>query len=155
MFKNKVIFGSIAGLAATLIKDGINQTLYSLKILKTLFAQYASGVFVKSIEAHSLLGIIFGYFADFVVSAVIGIVFLYSLEKTQPKYIIYQGMIFGLIAWVGIYGVFISLHITSVAARPLIEVILMFFIHLVYGFVLGLIVNKYWKALLICDCVIE
>jgi predicted cobalt transporter CbtA len=48
LFKNIVFLGVFAGLAATIVKDALNQTLYSLKIIKILFAQYAAGVFIRT-----------------------------------------------------------------------------------------------------------
>jgi hypothetical protein len=58
MFNNKIYLGSVAGVVATIAKDILNQGLYSLKILKSLFAQYAVGMYVSPLEAKSLPGIL-------------------------------------------------------------------------------------------------
>lgn len=102
MFNNKIYLGAIAGVAATIAKDILNQSLYSFKILKALFAQYAVGMYVSLPEAKSLPGIIAGYFIDFGLSALLGIIFIFILEKTKPKHIAFQGVVFGSALYLGI-----------------------------------------------------
>ncbi|HEX3047627.1 MAG TPA: hypothetical protein VHY08_22940 [Bacillota bacterium] len=145
MFKNKVFLGVFAGLASTIVKDAINQVLYSFKIIKILFAQYAVGVFIKTVETKSLPGIVTGYFIDFGLSALLGIIFVFLLVKTKPIHLLFQGFLFGIAMFICIYGALLSFGISSVRERPLLDVILMFFIHLIYGLVLGLFVQKFGK----------
>lgn len=102
MLKNKVFVGVFAGLAATIVKDGINQILYSLKVIKIPFAQYAAGVFVGAVEAKSLPGILIGYFVDLGLSALLGIIFVFLLEKTKPAHLLFQGFLFGIALFIGI-----------------------------------------------------
>jgi hypothetical protein len=145
MIKNRVYLGVFAGLAATIVKDAINQILYSLKILKILFAQYAAGVFINAMETKSILGIVVGYFIDFGLSALLGIIFVFLLEKTKPTYLLFQGFLYGIALFICIYGALLSFGISSVRERPLLDVILMFLIHLIYGLVLGLFVQKFGR----------
>jgi hypothetical protein len=145
MFNNKVYLGSAAGVTATIAKDILNQGLYSLKILKSLFAQYAIGMYVGPLEARSLTGITAGYFVDFGFSALLGIIFVFLLEKTKPKHIVFQGFVFGSALFLGIYGALLALGISSVKERELIDVVLMILCHLVYGLTLGLFVQKFGK----------
>jgi hypothetical protein len=148
VFNNRVFLGVFAGVTATLVKDGINQILYSLKAVKILFAQYAAGVFINAMEAKSLLGIITGYFVDFGLSALLGIIFVFLLEKTKPYHLLFQGFLYGLLLFISIYGALLSFGISSVIERPLLDVILMFFIHLLYGLVIGLFVQKFGRKAL-------
>jgi hypothetical protein len=145
MLKNKVFLGVFAGLTATIVKDAVNQVLYSLKIIKILFAQYAAGVFISAVEAKSLPGIVVGYFIDFGLSLLLGIVFVFLLEKTKPTHLLFQGFLYGIALFICIYGALLSFGISSIRERPLLDVILMFFIHLIYGLVLGLFVQKFGK----------
>lgn len=145
MFKNKLYLGVFAGLAATIVKDGLNQILYSFKVIKILFAQYAAGVFIIARETKSLLGIITGYFIDFGLSALLGIIFVFLLEKTKPSHLLFQGLLYGIALFISIYGALLSFGISSVRERPLLDVILMIFIHLIYGLVLGLFVQKFGR----------
>jgi hypothetical protein len=147
-FNNKIYLGAAAGIAATIAKDILNQGLYSLKILKALFAQYAIGMYVGLPEAKSLPGIIAGYFVDFGLSALLGIFFIFILEKTKSKHIVFQGIVFGSALYIGIYGALLAMGISSVAERELMDVVLMILCHLVYGLVLGLFVEKYGRNLL-------
>lgn len=143
MFKNRVLLGVFAGLAASIAKDAVNQILYHLKIIKILFAQYAAGVLVKAAETKSLLGIGIGYFMDFGLSALLGIIFVFLLEKTKPTHLLFQGFMFGIAMFICIYGALLSFGISSVRERPLLDVILMILIHLLYGIVLGLFIQKF------------
>jgi hypothetical protein len=145
MFNNRVFLGVFAGLAATLVKDVLNQTLYSLKIIKILFAQYAAGVFVSAMEAKSLPGIVVGYFIDFGLSALLGIIFVFLLEKTKPNHLLFQGVMFGIALFLSLYGALLSFGLSSVKERPLMDVVLMIFIHLIFGIVLGLFVRKFGR----------
>jgi hypothetical protein len=146
LFKNKIILGVFAGLSATLVKDVINQTLYSLAIMKTLFAEYASGVFVSAMEARTMCGSILGYLIDFGLSSLLGIIFVFLLEKTKPKYIPFQGVLFGLALFIGIYGALISFGITTVKERTLSDTFIMIVIHFLYGLTLGVFVQKFGKS---------
>jgi uncharacterized membrane protein len=148
MFKNRVLLGVFAGLAATFAKDMINQIFYSLKIIKILFAQYAAGVFISATETKSLPGIMVGYFIDFGLSALLGIVFVFLLEKTKPSYLLFQGVLFGLALFICIYGALLSFGISSIRERPLLDVVLMIFIHLLYGLIIGLCVKKFGRKAL-------
>jgi hypothetical protein len=145
MFKNKIYLGFCAGLAATIVKDVLNQTLYSLKLIKILFAQYAAGVFISAMESKSLPGIVVGYFIDAGLSALLGIIFVFLLEKTKPAHLLFQGFLYGIALFISIYGALLSFGISSIRERPLLDVILMIFIHLIYGFILGLFVQKFGR----------
>jgi hypothetical protein len=148
MFKNKVYLGVFAGLAATVVKDLLNQVLFSAKVVKVLFAQYAAGVFIRAMETKSLFGIVAGYFIDFGLSALLGIIFVFLLEKTKPAHLLFQGFLYGIALFISIYGALLSFGISFVKERPLLDVVLMFFIHLLYGLVLGLFVQKFGRKAL-------
>jgi hypothetical protein len=152
-FKNRIYLGVIAGVAATIAKDILNQGLYSLKIIKTLFAQYAIGMYVSLLEAKSLPGIIAGYFVDFGLSALLGIIFIFILEKTKSKHIVFQGFVFGSALFLGIYGALLAMGISSVKERGLIDVVLMILCHLTYGLTLGLFVRQFGKNALTLSAV--
>jgi len=149
MLKNKIFLGVLAGLSATIAKDAVNQTLYSLNIVKILFAQYAAGVFINAIETNSLLGIIIGYFVDFGLSALLGIIFVFLLEKTKPKHIVFQGFIFGSALYLGVYGALLAMHISSVNERKPVDVVLMILCHLIFGLTMGLFVQRFGKNFLV------
>lgn len=148
MLNNKIYLGAMAGLVATIAKDILNQSFYTMKILKTLFAQYAIGMYVSPPEAKSLPGIIAGYLVDFGLSALLGIIFIFLLEQTKPKHIVFQGVVFGSALFLGIYGALLALGISSVDAREPSDVALMILCHLIYGLTMGLFVHKFGKILL-------
>ncbi|HEX3046405.1 MAG TPA: hypothetical protein VHY08_16735 [Bacillota bacterium] len=148
MFKNKLFLGVFAGLTASIVKDAVNQILYSLRIIKILFAQYAVGVFISTMDTKSLLGIVTWYAVDFGLSALLGIIFIFILEKTKPKHIVFQGIVFGSTLYIGIYGALLAMGISSLKDRELMDVVLMIICHLVYGLTLGLFVQKYGRNLL-------
>jgi hypothetical protein len=148
MFNNKIYLGAISGVVATLTKDILNQGLYSLGILKTLFAQYAIGMYVSPQEAKVLPGILAGYLVDFGLSALLGIIFIGVIEKTKPKHLVFQGFLFGSAMYMLIYGALLSFGISSVKERGLIDVTLMIACHLAYGLTLGLMVRKFGKRVL-------
>jgi hypothetical protein len=119
-----------------------------LKIIKILFAQYAAGVFVSAQDAKSLPGIVVGYCIDFGLSALLGIIFIFLLNKTKPTHLLFQGFMFGIAMFLGIYGALLSFGISSVKERPLPDVVLMIFIHLLYGLALGLFVRRFGRKAL-------
>jgi hypothetical protein len=151
MINNKIYLGAIAGVVGTIAKDILNQGFYCLKILKTLFAHYAIGMYVSPAEAKSLPGVIAGYLVDFGLSALLGIIFIFILEKTKSKHIVFQGIVFGSALYLGIYGTLLVMGISSVNERALLDVVLMIPCHLVYGLVLGLFIRKFGKDFLIND----
>jgi hypothetical protein len=148
MFNNKIYLGAIAGVVATIAKDTLNQGLFSLKLIKILFAQYAVGMYVSPLEAKSLPGIIAGYFVDFGLSALLGIIFIFILEKTKPKHIVFQGLVFDSALFLSIYGALLAIGISSVKERELMDVVWMILCHLLYGLILGLFVQRFGKNLL-------
>lgn len=148
MFNNKVYLGVFAGLTASFVKDAISQILYSLGFLKVLFAQYAAGVFISAADADTLPGIMVGYFVDFGLSALLGILFIFILEKTKPTHLLFQGFMYGVTLFLGLYGASLSFGISSIRERPLPDVVLMFIVHLLYGLVLGLFTHKFGQKAL-------
>jgi hypothetical protein len=147
MIDNKIYLGTVAGVAGTIARY-LESGLYSLKILKILFAQYAVGMYVSPVEAKSIPGIIARYFVDFGLSALLGIIFIFILEKTKPKHIVFQGLLFGSALYLIIYGTLLSFGISSIKDREFVDVVLMIFCHLIYGLILGLFVRKFGKKAL-------
>jgi hypothetical protein len=82
---------------------------------------------------------------DFGLSALLGIIFVFLLEKTKAKHIVFQGVVFGSVLFLSIYGALLAMGISSVNERELIDVVLMIFCHLTYGLTLGLFVRKFGK----------
>lgn len=145
--QNKQVFGAVAGLIAGIIKDLTDLTFYFLGIINKHFGYLASGLFSSPKEANSIFGWIDGYLANFIIDASLGVVFMYLIQS-DPQYIKTKGVFFGAVVWLLILGALTSFHITTVPTKSAFDGFMNFFVHILYGFLLGLSVDKYGRKAL-------
>ena len=151
LLKDKLIFGSFIGLVAGLLKDLLTLIFYQLKILDGLFCHFAGGMFFR-FSALDLTSpewplLVIGYLGDLTLSGILGVIFVYLVKTTGPRYIILKGIFYGAAVWFAIFGGVLALGISKVQEKQPVHTLIMFFVHLLFGYVLGLLLTKYGKPI--------
>ncbi len=153
MLQDKLIFGALAGVVADLVMSIPELALWKLKILPHPLFHYAASLFLAPDNLHgSYLGELVGFIASKVYGAFLGVVFIYLLVYTGRRYFLSKGLIYGAFLWLVSYCGLATLPVVKLDAvhpRMPFEVLLFFFLHLVFGAALGVIArsfDRYLKA---------
>ncbi len=142
MQDDKVIYGATIGLAAGVVKNLLNIALQWLHLIDSHFCNYAAGMFMKEAEVNTPAGIVAGYLADFTLSMILGVVFVYYMVFTGMRRPLLKGLIFGVAVWFLIYGGLTALGITCYRETHAVHGLIQFVLHVVFGLSLGVLVRK-------------
>lgn len=145
MLDDKSIFGAAIGLAAGVVKDLLNLALLWLRLIDSHYFHYAAGMLVKKRELHSVAGLIAGGLADFTLSMILGIVFVFLLAATGKRHAAVKGLIFGVAVWFSIYGGLTAFGVTCFQETPAAHDLVQFAVHAVFGLSLGMLAK--WRRL--------
>ncbi|MGE5529536.1 MAG: hypothetical protein ACM3X6_10405 [Patescibacteria group bacterium] len=144
MTEDRVIHGAAVGLAAGLFKNLLNLLLQRLGLIVNPICHYAAGMFLPRSEVCTPAGIAVGWLADLILSAILGIFFLYYLAGTGSRCPVIKGAIFGAAGWFALYGGLTKLGITCVRDDRAVYSLIQFALHVIFGLSLGLLVR--WRT---------
>ncbi|MGE5550492.1 MAG: hypothetical protein ACM3ZC_08165 [Bacteroidota bacterium] len=94
-----VLAGTMAGMAATLVKDVPNYSLYRLGWVKLTYWHLAASVFVAREDIGSPLALVVGAAADIIVGGVLGMVLLLIFRHFGRDLWWYKGFVAGNAIW--------------------------------------------------------
>lgn len=138
MLKDKVIKGAIIGLLADAIKLSVNYIFFRLNYTQNIFWQLVATRFVDKNHLSSSLSYVIGGTADAIVSATLGVVFLYSLKFIGNDYLWVKGMGFGLVIWVSLFGTLLGQSVQDKLPQEPLAIIVTITAHLFFGLSLAL-----------------
>lgn len=140
-FKDRVILGGIAGTLAIITRDVWSFLSKMIGFAKFYVWQRSADLFIEDGKAlKSFIGNMVGFLADMVFGAMLGILFVYLLKATNQKSIIIKGWIFGIIAWLFLFGMLVGNlpGSQSTAPKDALSNISAFIGHSIYGISLGI-----------------
>lgn len=154
MIQDKSLLGTISGILANIIMDIPQYPLWKLKIIRHPLSHYAGSLFVDLYTLHhTWYGSVASFLADYTYSALLGIIFVYWLsvspqkksqqDKSQRRHFLLKGLLYGAFLWFGSFGVLRSLHVVKLREVVPSDALLFFFLHLLFGLVLGWMAQKY------------
>lgn len=146
MFRDKLIFGALAGVAADLVMGVPELILWKQKVLSHPLFHYAGSLFLPLDVLHgNYLAQLMGFLASKVYGAFLGVIFIYLLVHTGYRYPRAKGLLYGSFLWLASYCGLATLPIVKLSVHPPtpLETLLFFFLHLLYGFVLGMLAHAY------------
>lgn len=146
LIRDKLIFGALAGVVADLALNIPEFILWRLKLLPHPLFHYAGSLFMSVDMLHNAyLGEWMGFLASKVYGAFLGVVFIYLLVFTGRRYFITKGVIYGAFIWLVSYCGLAALPVVKLSVHPRtpLEVFIFFFLHLLFGLVLGVMARSY------------
>lgn len=157
MIQDKLLLGATSGILANIVMDIPQYPLWKLKILRHPLSHYA-GSLLLDLHAlhHTWYGSVTSFLADYTYSAFLGIIFIYWIgafqqEEANKGYFLIKGLLYGAFVWLASFGGLRSLPLVKLREVAPGDTLLFFFLHLLFGLVLGWMVQKYLgSAWLLC-----
>jgi hypothetical protein len=141
--KDRIVLGTIAGLAGGIVKTGIDEASLRMGISQRPFREAASGVWVaKKRDAKNSKGQVLGSLFDFGMSALGGIGITYLLSKTGRDHSVAKGTIFGIAMGSGITSALSVLSANRVKPKGASSNLSYMVAHAAYGIAASTIVAK-------------
>ena len=139
---DKLIFGSVVGLLADVVKLLFNYLGYLFNFSNVVFWQIIAVRFLPEKDLHRPVAYFIGGLADLAVAAALGVTFVYLLSLTGWRYIYIKGSGFGIIIWVGLFGTLLSQTTHNVLALQSPAIVVTVFAHLLFGIALAFFTVK-------------
>ena len=151
VFQDKIIFGVVSGLIAHGVMEIFEFFFWKANLLKHTLAHYAGSIIIDLHTLHhTSYGSVVSFLADYIYGAILGVFFIYLVTGTKNLregrgYFILKGLFYGAFLWFFSYGGLRSLSIVKLREVGPGDALIAFFLHLLFGFLLGWITHKYWR----------
>lgn len=134
---DKVTRGALIGISANILKLVFNYICFLMGWTPVVFWQIVATRFLQKDELFKPVAYLVGGVADFTMSAILGVAFLFLLDYTSRKYRYLKGAGFGLTVWVGLLGTVLGQSVQEKLPVAASTVIVTLFAHLVFGLALA------------------
>ena len=145
ILKDKLVLGALAGVTADITQDIIQFGLEKLNLIKYNLDSFACSMFIRVNNTSIItehLGIIIGKLSGAAHSVILGIIFVYLIKLSGIRFILSKGLLYGFILWFIIFGgIRAALHVSYLQDYDPLHTLIFFFVHLLFGLVLGLVVK--------------
>ena len=141
MFKDAILVGTIAGLATNLLKNSLAWIWCRLHLLDYFTSDFAASLFIKPNAIQTLSGQIIGLAADFIVSAILGISFVYLIKYSGQRFLLIKGLVYGAVVWLLLYGGVRSLPMVRLHDYNPLHIVIALINHLIFGLILSFIIK--------------
>lgn len=148
MFQDQFLLGVVSGVVANIVMDIPEYTLWKIQLIRHPLSHYAGSLFLDQQSMHHTWhGSIVGFLADYTYSALLGIIFIYLLSAAQREDAnsgdyLRKGVFYGAFIWLFSFGGLRSLAIIKLREVALGDTLIFFFLHLLFGLVLGWMARK-------------
>lgn len=89
------------------------------------------------------IAMITGYFADFTLAVLLGVMLVYVMRIMGKDYAIIKGIMFGAASYVLIYGIAMTLNFTRVSLLTPLPNFVLLFPHVIFGGIAGWVIKRY------------
>lgn len=131
--QDKVIYGSIVGLLANVVKLLSNYLGYLLNLTDVVFWQIAAARFLEKSDLHRPVAYLIGGLADLAVAASLGVAFIYLLSLTGWRFIYIKGSGFSILTWVILFGTLLSHTAQNTITLTATGIVVTAVAHLLFG----------------------
>ena len=107
-----------------------------LKFTPIVFWQITASRFLDKKDLFKPPAFLVGAVADIVTSAFLGVLFIYLVRYTGKKYLLFKGLGFGLLIWVGLFGTFLRQAGNTLQLNAT-SIIVTLVAHAAYGIAMG------------------
>ena len=114
-----ILASTLAGMAATLLKDIPNFILFQLGLIKTIYWFMAASVFMLPKDSITPIGLTIGGVADIILGGTLGIVIFSLFKCFGYDWWWYKGLCAGNIIWLFGSGIAVNLFSRIVPVDPI------------------------------------
>lgn len=133
MIKDKILIGALIGLLADVLKLITNYILYLLGYTKVVFWQIVATLFLHKEYLYDTSAYFIGGVADIIFTSLLGVIFVHVIYLWGSKYLWIKGLAYGLVVWVGAFGLFISRIAEEKLPQSPNGVVVTIIAHIVFG----------------------
>lgn len=146
MLKDRILAGTIAGMAATLVKDAPNLILFKLNIVKYTYFQLAASSLLLPQDVNCTSGLIVGIAVDLITGGSIGIITIMVFKFFGRDYWWYKGLMVGNLVWLWGLGELINFGAARIIPfQPLFRIISLLE-HQAFGLAAAYLIIKLYPA---------
>lgn len=136
--QDKLTVGFIEGVIAGIVSSIADLLMvHGLKFGTIRFLDYA-GVHIYGFKPVSLGEQLFAEFVQLIFTGLLGILFIYLIDKVKPANILFKGSLFGILTWFVVYVVNILYKIEPLKRITLPSTLENYIASVIFGLVLGL-----------------
>lgn len=147
MLKDKVLAGAIIGILANAVKLTFNYVAYLFGYTKVVFWQIVASRFLEKEDIFTPAAYLIGGAADFTVTAVLGIAFIYALDFIGKENLWLRGVGLGLATWVFLFGTLLGQADQNQIPQEPSGIMVTLVAHFVYGLGLFVFTGFYFQLL--------
>jgi len=141
LIKDYIIPGIIIGIAADLVKLLFNYIAHLLNFTPVVFWQITATRFLEKKDLFNPTAYLIGGIADIIVSATLGVIFVYFIYCLGTKYLWIKGIGFGFFVWVSMFGTLLGQSVQQKLPQDpsgiLVTIVAHFFFGLALAFFTG------------------
>jgi len=131
--RDRLIAGAIAGVAANVVKMGIEHSSQFLGLTQETGMKKAAGFFLSPRKTMSPKGKIIGFIGDYSIAAFLGVFASYLMTFTGKDYYLLKGLTVGNFSWSFMNGVLAQLGGSKVKANDPNTYLTSFIAHTAFG----------------------
>lgn len=145
MVKDRIVAGALIGIFADVIKLLVNYLAYLFGYTNVVFWQIVAAHFLQKGELSKPIALLIGGAADFTITAVLGIIFLYVAEYTGKSFLPVKGLGFGMIVWVGLFGTHLGQSVQGRITQDGTAILVTLVAHIIFGLSLAFFTWLYYR----------
>lgn len=149
MKPDTIIYGGLAGVVGTIIKEIFDFVSFGLGWSKHLYWHIAASIFVLPKDIYKPGALFLGLFADLVISAFFGVALIYLIKRTGEKYLYMKGLGFGWFIWLLLFGAIINLHIVRITPTDIGTSLSALLEHSIFGLTMAWFIGRYSNKVLL------
>ncbi len=134
MKNDRLIAGAIAGVSGSVVQNIYGQVVKGLGITDRAFLDFAE-VALLSRTYSGFFGIVAGIISHLVFGMLVGVLFVYLLQKTSSNYLYLKGLGFGIGIWFFSLAIGTMFNFPMFTETPPVPALVMFVGALLWGFV--------------------
>lgn len=146
MVKDKIMIGLLIGLLADAVKLSINFALYLLNFTNVVFWQITATRFLERNDLFRPIAFLIGGVADIVVTAFLGIIFVYVIDYIGRENLWVKGVGFGMLIWDGLFGTLLSESVQAKLPQQPSGILVTIASHFFFGLGLAAFTALFYKV---------
>jgi hypothetical protein len=136
--KDKLTNGFVQGFIAGVVSSIADLIMVNwLKFGDTRFLDYA-GVHIYGFKPETLGEQIFAQFVQFLFTGLLGIIFVYLIDKVKQRNILFKGQLYGVAIWFVVYTITILFKLKPLDKISLASTLENFIASMIFGAVLAI-----------------
>lgn len=147
ILSDKILAGALIGIFANGVKLTFNYLGYFLGWTDVVFWQIVASRFLAKEDLFTPYAYLVGGIADIVMTASIGIIFLYALEFFGKGNLWLRGSGMGLLLWVTLFGTLLGQSVENKIPQEPSGLLVTLGAHFIYGIAVAFFAGLYYKIM--------